>query len=98
MIPIEFFIDKLGIEIQLNKDDFNTIISIRSLKKNRYIRSQYCNAMIEQSRMEGCFYQFDKKIDIVAHYISQNLVKMFPDFQNWDVDYTGLERYLDKSK
>jgi hypothetical protein len=96
MIPIDFLIDKLDIKIKVSKTDNHTIISIRSMKKNLMCDNQICNKHLEMEKMSGLFYHKKNPISIISHHISQGLENMFPDFKNWDIDYSGLEKYLKK--
>jgi hypothetical protein len=94
MIPIDFLIDKLDIKIKVSKTDYHTIISVRSIKKNLMSNHQICNQHLEMEEMTGLFYHKNTRINIISHYISQSLEKMFPHFDRLDIDYTGLEKYL----
>ena len=96
MIPIDFLIDKLDIKLKLSKTENYTIISVRSIKKNLMSNHQICNQHLEMEEMTGLFYHKKTRISVLSHYTSQLLEKMFPDFKNWEIDYSGLEKYLKK--
>ncbi len=93
-IPVQFLIDKLGIKIKVSKTDIHTTISIRSIKKNLMSNHQICNQHLEMEQMTGLFYHKRTRISVLSYYTSQSLEKMFPDFKNWEIDYSGLEKYI----
>ena len=94
MIPIDFLIDKLDIKIKISKTE--NIISVRSIKKNLMSNYQLCNKHLEMEQMGGLFYHKKTPISVLSHHTSQSLENMFPDFKNWDIDYSGLEKFLEK--
>lgn len=94
MIPIDFLIDKLDIKVKVSKTENYTIISVRSMKKNLMSNYQLCNKHLEMEQMGGLFYHKKTPISVLSHHTSQSLENMFPDFKNWDIDYSGLEKYI----
>ena len=96
MIPIEFLIDKLGIKFKISSNDNYIVLMIKSVTKNLHSQLMLDKKTIEMDYHLGTYYYGSEKVGILEHYVITTLIKMFPHFNKLDIDYNGLEKYLEK--
>jgi hypothetical protein len=95
-IPIEFLIDRFGIEFKIDNTDTDIRIRIKSTTKNLQSYLMLNKEIVEMNVYSGFYSYGSTQVSIVGHHIITTLVKMFPHFGRLDIDYTNLEKYLKK--
>jgi hypothetical protein len=96
LIPIDFLIDRLGIKFKISSNDNYIVLMIKSVTKNLHSQLMLDKKLIEMDMQMGLYHYNDTKISIIEHYLIITLNKMFPHFNKLDIDYNGLEKYLEK--
>jgi len=93
-IPIEFLIDRLGIEFKIDTTDTDIRVRIKSTTKNLQSYFMLNKEIVKMKVYSGFYYYGCEIIGIVGHQIITTLKEMFPHFNKLDIDYTNLEKYL----
>lgn len=93
MIPVEFLIDKLGVDIVVEYSTPNVVIRITDTKKNKKLVNMINTKEFEVQQMMGYLLYGETKIEIIAHHISMMLCRMYPHLCKLDIDYTYLNKY-----
>lgn len=90
-IPIEFLMKRMDIRVRVGEDNFNHIIDIRCFSRNKM-----CQYRVSKQNLRE-YYLFDtineKKLNPINHTIISNMIKLIPEFEKMDIDYTFLENY-----
>ena len=96
LIPISFLIERLDIKFKISSNDNYIVLMVKSVSKNLYSQLMLDKKLIEMDLQMGLYHYKDTKISIIEHYLIITLNKMFPHFNKLDIDYDGLEKYLEK--
>ena len=95
-IPIEFLIDRFGIEFKIDNTDTDIRVRIKSTTKNLQSYLMLNKVIVEMNFYMGTYQYGSTEVSIVGHHIIQSIIMIFPHFRKLDIDYTNLEKYLKK--
>ena len=96
MIPVEFLIERMGLRVSVDDVGTHLVLRMRYPKKDKVIHFSVDKRTLEMMSMQGYFAYDGVKMTPLHHYMADMLFKLVPGLNKFEIDFQGLEKYLNK--